>query len=362
MWKINFDFSRHINENQQLYLDMLYPGLTPIFHQLKYALTGCVFILCIGNIRAQIIPPPNNLCANAAFLCMDESTSGTVSGATPGNNICFIPHATVWYSFTTNEIGGNVNVVVNRDTLCNPPGFTGNGLQGVVFTADFPCDTNSMTPVSNCLAGEFGFVLSAPGLDPNTEYWIQVDALINDQGSVTSCDFNITVTGPGVSINAGPDKTIVAGQSVNLEGSGATSYSWNPSSTLENASSANPLASPQETTTYTLTGSRDGCTSTDNVTVFIVDPIKAPNAFTPNGDGFNDEWLINGIDRFPNAIVEVYSRWGQRVFSSVGYISAWNGTRDGTYLPEGTYYWVIQLNDPGIDDEKPLTGYVAIIR
>lgn len=318
-------------------------------------------IVCIGKNDA-FSQPPNDDCISAEYLCMDESTMGTTAGATPGSDLCFISNASVWYSFTTNENGGTVNVIVNRDSTCNNPGSTGNGLQGVVIASTIPCDIATMSPASNCVAGEFGFVLSAPGLLPETEYWIQVDATINDQGNPTSCDFDIIVTGPGVSVSAGPDQTIVPGQSIMLEGSGAVTYSWNPTNTLDLPSSATPNASPTETTTYTLTGSRDGCTSTDNVTVFIVEPITAPNAFTPNGDGINDVWEINGINRFPNVIVEVYSRWGQRVYSSVGYITPWNGTNNGKYLPEGTYYWVIQLNDESLSEEQPITGYVAIVR
>lgn len=322
-------------------------------------LTITLFLL--GSTVA-LTQPPNDDCNTAQYLCMNESTMGTTAGASPGNDICFTSNASVWYSFITNDIGGNVNVIVNRDSICNGTGSTGDGLQGVVFTASTPCDIASMSPVSNCLEGEYGFVLSAPGLLPDTEYWIQVDALVNSLGNPTSCDFDIIVTGPGVNVNAGPDKTIVAGQSVVLDGSGADTYSWNPTNTLDMPSSATPTATPAATTTYTLTGSRDGCTSTDNVTIFISEPITAPNAFTPNGDGFNDFWEISGINRFPNAIVEVYSRWGQRIFSSVGYANPWNGTHNGDYLPEGTYYWVVQLNDSSIENEEPLTGYVAIVR
>lgn len=318
-----------------------------------------ISIFGLNDAHAQ---PPNDLCVTAQYLCMDESMMGTTVNATPGNDICFTSNASVWYSFSTNEIGGNVNVLVDRDSTCNTPGSTGDGLQGVVFTSTTPCDVATMSPVSNCLQGEYGFVLSAPGLLPNTLYWIQIDALINNQGNATSCDFDIIVSGPGVSVNAGPDKTIVSGQTVGLEGSGADTYSWNPTNSLDIPNNQNPNANPVQTTTYTLTGSRDGCTSTDEVTIFIVAPINAPNAFTPNGDGINDEWEIAGINRFPNVIVEVYSKWGQRVFSSIGYVSPWNGTHNSHYIPEGTYYWVIQLNDVDISDEKPLTGYVAIIR
>jgi gliding motility-associated-like protein len=330
--------------------------------KLNWIVRSLLILLFFIAWRGVFGQPPNDDCVTAQYLCMNETTMGTTAGASPGNDICFTANATVWFSFITNDIGGNVNVVVDRDSLCNSSGTTGNGLQGVVFTADSPCDVASMTPVSNCLEGEYGFVLSAPGLLPETEYWIQIDGILNGLGTPTSCDFEITVSGPGVNVNAGPDKTIVAGQTVTLEGSGATTYSWNPTNSLNNPTSATPLASPAVTTTYTLTGTRDGCTSSDNVTVFIQAPIEAPNAFTPNGDGYNDLWEIAGINRFPNAIVEIYSRWGQRIFSSVGYISPWNGTHDGSYIPEGTYYWVIQLNDESLSSEEPITGYVAIIR
>jgi len=336
--------------------------LYPLIRLNRNAIILLTALILIGLSKSAFAQPPNDDCFSAQILCMDETTLGTTAGASAGNNICFIPHASVWYSFTTNDIGGNVNVIVDRDTICNTPGSTGDGLEGVVFTADSPCDIATMTAVSNCLSGEYNFVLSAPSLAPNTEYWIQIDALINDQGDTTSCDFSIAVTGPGVSISAGPDHIIVAGQGALLLGSGADTYSWTPSNTLDNPSSASPVATPTETTTYLLTGSRNGCSSTDNVTVFIVDPLKVPNAFTPNGDGFNDTWEINRIELFPNVIVEVFNRWGQRVFSSVGYSNPWNGTNDGNYLPEGTYYWVIQLNDPGIENEVALTGFVAIIR
>jgi gliding motility-associated-like protein len=60
--------------------------------------------------------------------------------------------------------------------------------------------------------------------------------------------------------------------------------------------------------------------------------------------------------------VDVYDRWGQVVHRSVGYAEPWNGkNRRGRDLPTGTYYFVIDLNDP--DVELPLVkGYVAILR
>ncbi len=81
-----------------------------------------------------------------------------------------------------------------------------------------------------------------------------------------------------------------------------------------------------------------------------------PNAFTPNGDGINDTWNIKFADS--NCTVNIFNRWGQTVFSSIGYGIPWDGNYRGTPLPAGTYYYIINF-DSGV---KVLAGYVAIIR
>lgn len=82
------------------------------------------------------------------------------------------------------------------------------------------------------------------------------------------------------------------------------------------------------------------------------------NAFTPNGDGVNDTWDIQNIGQYPNCIVEIFSRYGDKVFYSSGYNTAWNGKRNGANLPVGTYYYIIKLNS----SIKPVTGNLTIIR
>lgn len=67
------------------------------------------------------------------------------------------------------------------------------------------------------------------------------------------------------------------------------------------------------------------------------------NAFSPNGDGQNDEWLISGIANYPNATVAIYNRYGHQVFESTGYKTPFNGQRNGAGLPVGTYYYIIDL-------------------
>jgi len=87
-------------------------------------------------------------------------------------------------------------------------------------------------------------------------------------------------------------------------------------------------------------------------------PLKIPNAFSPNGDGINDTWNIQDIGSFPNCSVSIFNRAGKVVYSSIGYGMPWDGTSKGSALPMGTYYYVIDLKT----GRKPLSGYVAIVK
>ncbi|MES2425400.1 MAG: MBG domain-containing protein [Bacteroidota bacterium] len=87
-------------------------------------------------------------------------------------------------------------------------------------------------------------------------------------------------------------------------------------------------------------------------------PVIVTNIFTPNGDGINDTWDIKNINEYPGCMVEIFNRYGEKMFYSIGYGIPWEGKRNGANLPVGTYYYIIKL-DTGI---KPLTGYLAIIR
>jgi len=177
----------------------------------------------------------------------------------------------------------------------------------------------------------------------------------------TSNSLNINVT--TVNANAGPDQLIGEGQSAGLSGSGGGTYSWSPSSTLSDPSVADPIATPATTTTYFLTVTINGCTDTDEVTIIVAPLINVPNTFTPNGDGTNDIWLIQNIDQYPACKVNIYDRWGQKVYNSVGYsnTNAWDGTNHGLYLPASTYYYVIDLNSGQGKDGDIYTGSLTIV-
>jgi len=83
-------------------------------------------------------------------------------------------------------------------------------------------------------------------------------------------------------------------------------------------------------------------------------PVKVPNAFSPNGDGINDTWEIRNLSAYQTSTIEIFNRYGQRVFFSRGYGKPW----DGGGLPLGVYYYVIDLKD----GSGRLAGYVTILK
>ena len=86
--------------------------------------------------------------------------------------------------------------------------------------------------------------------------------------------------------------------------------------------------------------------------------VISAEAFTPNGDGINDTWVIQGIENHPGAIVTVYNRYGHEVFKTKGYQNDWNGVYKSRSekLPAGSYYYVINFNS----DLAPKKGWIFI--
>lgn len=80
--------------------------------------------------------------------------------------------------------------------------------------------------------------------------------------------------------------------------------------------------------------------------------VLVSEAFTPNGDGINDTWNIVNLKSYPNATVVIFNRWGDQVFKSQNYSNDWNGHHEGEMLPEGSYYYQIDLEGNGeLDNE-----------
>lgn len=164
--------------------------------------------------------------------------------------------------------------------------------------------------------------------------------------------------------DAGPDLKTRAGYPIVLKGSAKgsdVSWYWSPSASLSSSLALTPTTNPQQTMMYTLhVTSGHGCgTSTDTTLVKVYNKIQVPNAFSPNGDGINDSWVIDPLYLFDESVTEVYNRYGEIVYRSRGYSTPWNGMSKGKPLPIGTYYYIIDFNT---SKEPKVTGSVTIIR
>ena len=100
--------------------------------------------------------------------------------------------------------------------------------------------------------------------------------------------------------------------------------------------------------------------ATDSVEVKGVPPFKVPNVFTPNNDGYNDEFEILGeyLSKFQLFVV---NRWGETLFETNNINDRWDGTFMGRPCHEGVYFWIIRYQYP--NEKKPTTmqGTVTII-
>ncbi len=136
-------------------------------------------------------------------------------------------------------------------------------------------------------------------------------------------------------------------------------YKWTPSAALSADDVLNPTASPTNDTRYTLiVTNKNDCSDTTFVNVKVFRIPRVPNTFTPNGDGINDAWVIEHLETYPNATVQIFNRYGKTVIPVQKYVP-WNGKgAAGEELSVGVYYYII---NPG-NGRGILTGYVTILK
>jgi gliding motility-associated-like protein len=167
-------------------------------------------------------------------------------------------------------------------------------------------------------------------------------------------------------VEAGEDQFVFLEEPSELGGDPTTDFDfsveWSLGDLLNDSTAFNPMTIGLNITTqFTVTVTDlNGCMSSDSVLVNIIPEIGVPTGFTPNGDGQNDLWEISNVGFYNNTVVEIYNRWGDMLYRSEGVFQPWDGTYEQSMLPIGTYYYVININEPEFPD--PLTGPVTIIR
>lgn len=124
-------------------------------------------------------------------------------------------------------------------------------------------------------------------------------------------------------------------------------YAWTPSTGLSCDICPNPVASPLQTTRYilTVTDPVGGCSGIDTITLYV-DASKrfyVPNAFTPNNDGINDVFYAYPYGPVKVFEMNIFDRWGERVYFSNDIGSGWDGTYRGVYVNPGDYVYTVTI-------------------
>lgn len=139
------------------------------------------------------------------------------------------------------------------------------------------------------------------------------------------------------------------------------SYLWNTQATT---SSLTNIAAGIYSLTVT---DENDCTGTDTVVVHVdssglieCDTLIIYDVFSPNGDGTNDTWIIDGLENYPDNELQIFNRWGNVVFEAQPYLNDWDGIskKEGA-LPSATYYYILNLHDA---KETVHSGSVTLIR
>ncbi|BAV09118.1 PKD domain-containing protein [Filimonas lacunae] len=163
-------------------------------------------------------------------------------------------------------------------------------------------------------------------------------------------------------IDAGPDIAAQEQTTVQLQAtanSNGLQFAWTPAAMVSNATILRPSVYLTDDVVLTLTATGDNnCTASDQVKILVQRPLVIPNIFTPNGDGINDTWIVKNLDLYPHASLQIFSRYGQKVFEASGLIKPWDGFSNGAPVQAGVYYYVIRLHN----GDGPLSGSVTIIR
>ena len=166
---------------------------------------------------------------------------------------------------------------------------------------------------------------------------------------------------------AGPDMVACVGSDLVLTAEGGMTYSWVTSDQLiGDFDEQNPLANisiPESF--YVSIKDEYGCTVNDTIVVTLDDPancnVDVYNAFSPNNDGQNDFWLIDGIEGFPVNTVVIFNRWGDKIQEFVNYDNVtilWDGTnKSGNTLPAGTYFYVVEVGGA-----QNSAGWIQIVK
>lgn len=235
------------------------------------------------------------------------------------------------------------------DVLCNGTATGGIAVDVISGSAPYSfawSDGSLNEDLAGAIGGSYALVVTdVNGCTWNGQWTIAESAAIEIEASLSSY-----TGGYEVSVFGGTDGSV----SLSVSG-GAQPYSY----WWSNGSTASFLSDlPAGTYTVTITDA-NGCTATRTITLEEPNDLVMPTGFTPNGDGHNDLFVVQGLDAYPGNLLTVLNRWGNVVLEQLNYKNDWAGDNaKGEPLPNGTYFAILSINS----GQRNLQGYVDLRR
>lgn len=298
------------------------------------------------------------------------------------NSIATNPTEETTYCVTVSDGCETTPVEICTKTIMRPvpmPAFTSDATKGCdpttfnFTTSVAPTDSSTWTMDGRTFAGVNDIYVEFSGVD-FYDVSLEVYNQYGCHASITIPNYIEIVDVPDPELFINPNPTTIFNTEVTLNGVSREpddTYSWNlPGGTPETSTEEDPSVTYPDgiagdyLVELTVTNAF-GCATTISDYVHILSDvlIYAPNAFTPDGDQYNEGWKIymDGIDVYDYHCM-VFNKWGEMVWESYNADATWDGTYGAQLAPEGTYVWVVNAKERTNDRKVEFRGYVNLFR
>jgi len=298
-----------------------------------------------NTLNAQYIPSAADRTAGSVVLILASTSKDDCTIATDTMTVKFGPLPAV-DAGPDQDVCSQATAVQLKGTASIPGTLKWTTTGSGSFTSDNQLNTTYIPSPSDVQFGAINLALTISGAGP---CYIPADTMV-------------VRFIPPPKVSAGGTRYVLKGHTITLYpsvGDSNVQYLWSPNIDINDVTAKNPIITGDVDRTYklTITDSR-GCVNQDTARIIVSPEIKINNTFTPNADGINDYWDITGLIAYTDATVDIFDRYGQKVFHSLSYPKPWDGNFNGKPLPVGVYYYVINTHVNG----QVLSGYVTIIR
>jgi gliding motility-associated-like protein len=289
-----------------------------------------------------------------------SNTNGSSVIVSPLNNTTYTVIGNANGCIDTSEISiyiaNNPTITATSATICSAQSGSISSSGGITYTWS-PSTTLNTANGSNVIASPL----------TTTIYTVSGSSILGCVGSITT-QVDV-IPSPTITIIQNPSGILKIGDVVELSAtSSANTYTWEPISFLSCSNCANPNASPSITTEYCVTSANANCTHSVCITVEIETPcatnetLGLPTAFSPNGDGVNDEYCLQGWNECVESFsILIYDRWGEKVFTTNDPNFCWDGKLLGKICDSAvfTYYAKAKLTNGTSFSKK---GNITLIK